>query len=60
MRELLPYPPSKLSPQRKLLKPHKKNKKKWEYGLHRWRPKTTLNKASNKVYTKYHANFIRK
>ena len=33
--------------------------KKLECGLCRYRPKATWNKASNKVYTKHHVNFIR-
>ena len=54
-QQLLPYPPSKLSPKKQPLKPHKKNLKR-ECRILRWRPTTRSNNTSNKVYAKHHAN----
>ena len=41
------------------LKSHTEKTKKRKCGLRRWRTKATLNRTSNEVYTKHHADFIR-
>ena len=58
-QQSLPYPQSTPSPQKIAVENTEKELKKQECGLHRYNLTAKLNKTSNKLYTKHHANFVR-